>query len=101
MPDTMAVARALVRGVKFRSQISPEVTYDPWGPTPPPTQRGIGVQIMRVIRPEVTVETPAGPVTVAPYGPPTRNYLPLVVAGVVVGVVGVVTVIGWIARRLR
>lgn len=94
------IAKETVKGVRFRSQLTPEYSYDPWAASPPRTEPGVADWIMRQIKPEVTIETAGGPITVAPYGAPTEDLKPkaAVIAGLTV--LGVVTAIGWIARKL-
>ena len=94
----LAAARGLVRGVTFRSQVTPEFTYNPWAPGPPPAE-GQSL-IMDLAKPTLVIDTTAGPVVIAPAGEATRNYFPLVAAGTIAALVGAVVLVGWIARRL-
>ena len=90
-----ALGRAGVQRVTIRTQVSPPVTITPFEPSPP----GPPNPLLAFLKPSIEVETPGGPITVAPYGPPTGDYFPWLVAGLAVVVIGLVTLIAWIARR--
>ena len=60
--------KALVKGISVRSQLAPDFTFDPWAPTPPGAKPN---WILSLAKPEVTIDTPNGPVVIAPYGTPT------------------------------
>ena len=77
-----AVGAKAVDRVTIRSQVTPELTYDP---TAPGGQAREPSWVMELVRPEIVLHTPAGPMAFAPYGPPKRNYFPLAVAAGVVG----------------
>ncbi len=58
---------------------------------------GLGNLMGKLVRPKITIKTPAGDVTVAPYGePPAFPWLGVVVA---VGIVGGVVLIAWKLRN--
>lgn len=96
------VATAAVRKVRFSSQISPTIEYEPGAQAPPPREPGVGDWFMRnVVRPSLEVDLLGyGPMTFEPYGPPERNLVPYVAVGLGLGLVGAVTAIGWAARRI-
>ena len=81
-----AALKASVQRVTFRSQVTPDYSYDPFAPSAPPSE-GHG-WLMGFIKPEITVETAAGPIVIAPYGSPTANYAPLAAAGGIATIVG-------------
>ena len=91
------LGRAGVQGVTFRTQISPPITVSPFAETP---TAGPPNPLLSFLKPQVEVDTPGGRIVVAPYGEPTANYFPWLAIGVVVFGMGVVALIGWIARRL-
>lgn len=84
----------LVKGVEIRSQITPTVSYtaDQFFDPPPSVARYF---LREVVKPEVIVKTNAGPISVAPYGPPERNLFPVIA---VFGVVGALTTAYFVAR---
>jgi len=61
--------------VTFKSQLTPDFTYDPNAPSSPPS--GGASWLMKLIKPAAYVVTPLGTVPVEPYGQPTENYFPL------------------------
>lgn len=91
------LARGSVRNVTFRSQISPDFTYDPNEPIPP-GRGGFGQVLMSIVKPEVDVDTAAGRITMAPWGRPTLPLFPLAVGVVLLGGAAVA---GLIVRGLR
>lgn len=101
--DWSAVASGLVAAnvgaVTFRSQVSPAVTVDPFAPAPPEAAPN---PILLLVKPEVVVHDRDGKViaAVAPYGAPTENYVPRLVIGGVLLVVGLVTVIAWLGAAV-
>ena len=87
-----------VRRVRIRTQVTPDFEYVPGAPGEPGTVTqgsGGGAALMQVVKPEIQVETVAGTVSTAPYGKPTANYFPLVVAGAALAAVGV----GYLSAR--
>ncbi len=96
-----ALAKGLVKSVTVRSQITPDYTYDPWAPVPEAPPGGGGSFLMDLVKPEITVETSAGPVAIAPYGAPTENYVPHVVFGGLAAVIGAFMLVVWIARATK
>lgn len=100
MSDVLnAALQGTVRKVTFRSQVTPDYVYDPFAPSAPPSEGQSW--LMNFIRPEVTVETIAGPVVVAPYGTPEHDYGLALALGSVAGLVGVVMLISAIARATK
>lgn len=91
----------LVRGVTFRSQVTPDYTYDPSAPSAPPESGGgPAAWLMPLVKPAFYLDTPAGPVTIAPYGEPTENYASAIAVGGILTLVGVIAAIAWVARKL-
>jgi hypothetical protein len=93
------MATSTFRSVTIRSQITPDFTYDPNAPTRPAS--GLSEWVLKnIIRPTVEVQTPAGPVQLAPYGPPRFNLFPLLVIGSVAfaGGVGYLAIKGLIKK---
>ena len=106
-----ALGRGLVQSVTVRSQITPDVSYDPWAvqeaaeaagqpeaAEAPAEVAGGSSWIMRVIKPEVVVHTAGGPIAIAPYGRPTTDVTGLVALAAIVAAIGVVAAIVWISR---
>lgn len=98
------LARSMVKDVTFRSQVTPDYTWDPFAPAPPREQGGFFSWLTaEVIKPAVYVRTPGGIVPAELYGPPRENYLPVVAAGTtLVALAGVATVFGlgmWWGRK--
>lgn len=92
-----ALGRGAVRSITIRTQISPPITLDPFAEAPPDAPPN---PFLAFLKPEITVETPTGAMTVAPYGRPTTNYLPWLIAATVLVGLGVTIGIGMVARRL-
>ena len=65
--------------VVLRSQITPDIVYDPASPAGPPQEGKITEWFLRnVVKPELTIQTPAGEFSAyAPYGKPAANFFPL------------------------
>jgi hypothetical protein len=91
-----------VQKVVIKSQITPDVAYVPGAPgEPAKIERkpgffaGLGEQILKLAKFSAEIQTPAGTVTMEPYGKPTENYVPVVA---VVGAVGA-GVVGWLMWR--
>jgi len=78
--------------VSIRSQLTPTLVVDPSSRGDQGSGNAFGDAIMSLIRPAIYVDTPAGRVTAAPWGEPTRNYLP---ALIVAGGIGVFAVLGF------
>lgn len=96
-----AAAQGMIQGVTFRSTITPNYTYDPWaqGGAAAPSS---GFDPLAFLKPTFDIQTPAGPVTIAPYGDPgDANYLPYIAVGALAAAIGVVVMIGWIARKMK
>lgn len=94
-----AMLQGTVQGVTVRSQVTPDYTYDPWAPSPPPTEGQ--AWLMQLVKPEVILHTAGGDMSIAPYGPPTESYGLLAAAGGVATLVGAIMLIGWIARATK
>jgi len=60
-----------VSKVRVRSQLAPEFEYDPNIPTPPDAKPN---WLLTLAKPEITLDTPGGPMVIAPYGTPERQY---------------------------
>lgn len=86
-----AYGASLIPTVTFRSQMSPEVVYDPDAPkkTPNPLVKAI----LRLVKPAIYVKTPINTIVHEPFGKPTTNYL----APVVLGALGIAAFIGFAA----
>lgn len=93
---------SLVQQVNFRSQISPDL---PWSPATGATGQASGLSnaVMGIIKPAVEVRLSGGQVIrVAPWGEPSSNYFPALVA--VTALAGVATAAGlimlgkWLAK---
>lgn len=94
-----AALQSTVRKVTFRSQVTPDYTYDPWAPSAPPAQGQ--AWLMNFVRPEVTVDTVAGPIVIAPYGAPEHDYGLALGLGAAASLVGIVMLISAIARATK
>lgn len=93
-----ALGRQTVRKVTIRSQFSPPIEVDPFAPAPPGAPPN---PILSLVRPSVTIEGVGGAMTtIAPYGPPAKNYLPWLAGAVVIVVAGVIATVAYVARRL-
>lgn len=108
LASLLGSAGGLVRSVRFRSNLTPPVTWDPNAPSAPATaDDGSSTATLATLQPALDVELAAAPgqwVTIAPAGEPTGDYRVLV-GGVVVAVVGsfaLAVAIGWaLGRRSR
>lgn len=93
--DAQRVAEAAMTAamprMTFRSQVSPDYTYDPRLPAGG-AEPSLALQVMK---PAVILHTPAGDVTYAPYGKPKLNLFPLMVVLTVAGA----GAIGWYAAQ--
>ena len=97
-----STAMASIRGVTLRSNLSPDVALssplEVAGPAGGGVRRrgGFSEALLAFAKPEIEIETLAGRVTVAPWGPPTMNlFWPLVVLGVAGAIsLGIVVVKG-------
>jgi hypothetical protein len=91
-----------IKGVYFRSQVSPDIELDPSqmsGERPRTlSEGGISELFLRVAKPAMYVDTTMGAVRVAPWGEPKLNLFPVILAGTLIG--GAL-VAGLIARGLR
>ena len=94
-----AVGVAAIQSVTLRTQVSPPVTVDPFAEGPPASPAPN--PFLSFVKPMIEVQTAAGRMVIAPYGEPTENYFPWLVAGAVVFFFGAVGLIGWVARRLK
>ena len=96
-----AVGKQAVGKITIRSQVSPDVVIDPFAPqAPAPAAPN---PLLMFVKPEVVIQSPDGSTvtTLAPYGHPTGNYWPWLVAGAVVAVFGVFGLVAFVARRVR
>jgi hypothetical protein len=95
-----AIGPALVGPIRLRSNLNADwpLTVDPFHGREegaPPSM------LLALLKPEIRVDLPTGPVVYAPYGTPTADYAPLLAAGaglLVVAVLGFGGVIGRFAR---
>lgn len=85
--------------VEIRSQVAPPIVVDPFAPAPPDVAPN---PIMLFVRPEFIIRDPQGAETMrlAPYGSPSQNYFPWLVAGGILLVVGGFTVVAAIGAAL-
>lgn len=102
--DAVAALTALGRGsigrVEIRSQFTPPtVVNDPLAPGQAGQEPSL---LMRLLKPEARVYDPEGNllVAVAPAGEPTENYLPYLVVGATVIVVGSWVLGSWLISRV-
>lgn len=96
-----ALGRSQVGRVEVRSQFSaPVVVNDPLAPSDGPPQEPNW--LMRLLKPEVRVYGQDGSlvIAVAPAGEPTENYLPWLIGGTVVLVVGAWVAGAFVLRRV-
>lgn len=86
--------RNVITEVGVASSLTPEVRVDPFQVPGGQPHRGDALSelALRVLRPQVTVYTPAGPLRLAPWGEPNR------VVGIVVAVLVVVGAYRILAR---
>jgi hypothetical protein len=88
------LAQSTFQRVTIRSQITPDYTYNPNAPTAKTS--GFGEWVLKnLVRPSIVVQTPAGPVQLAPYGEPKINLFPLLV----LGTLGAVGGVGYLAYK--
>ena len=92
-----AVGQQAIGTIVIRTQVGPPIVIDPFAPAAPGPN-----PLLAFIRPEVEIRSPSGETFIAfvPYGAPSANYFPWLVAGAVALAVGTITVIAWIARRI-
>ncbi len=102
MSFAQSAAQSMIQGVTFRSTITPAYTYDPWAQASGAAPARGGFDPLSFLKPTFDVQTPAGPITIAPYGDPgDTNYLPFLAVGALATAIGVVVLIGWIARKIK
>lgn len=65
------IGKATVKSVTVRSQIAPQFSFDPFAETPPDAKPN---WILNLVKPEITLDTVNGPIVIAPYGTPERQY---------------------------
>lgn len=102
-----SLARAAVRNVTVRSNVTPDVEVDPFAPAPEPgpggapgsqvssAGGGIGGLLLGLLQPAVYLDTPAGTIPVEPWGKPDNT------RAVLVGVAATAATAGllWLAWR--
>ena len=96
-----SVGKASIRGVRFRSAITPEIVLDSKDLAGKPGAAGEGKPsaLMSFIRPAVYIDTPMGTRAIAPFGEPTRNWFPVVAgAAVILAAVGAGTMLRGMRR---
>lgn len=96
------VARDQVKGVYFRSQLTPDIEIDAntaLGLADPRSfsDAPVSEAMMRITKPAMYVDTNLGVMKLAPWGEPTLNLYPLVVIG---GLAGLATTVGILVRAL-
>ena len=80
-------ARSTVQSVTIRSNVSPDIylsSLEAVGPSGGGVRRqgGFSEAMMAALKPEIEMETVAGRVRLAPWGPPTTNlFWPIVIVG--------------------
>lgn len=86
----MSALSSLVTEVTIQTTVTPDIVVnDPFGVgAGSPTSSGIGSLLLNIIRPKITVQTPLGPQTTAPWGDPGATAWPLLVVavGIIVGI---------------
>jgi hypothetical protein len=88
-----------IHGVRFRSQVSPDLDLTPrQAMGQEPTDGGFGQVFMAVAKPAVYVDTDLGVIKIAPWGEPNLNLFPL---AMIAAGVGLATVAGLIIRGIR
>jgi len=92
-----AVGRSQLRRVVVRSTISPDVEIDLRQTSPRNALHGgVGELVFGVIKPTVYVDTGIGQLmAIAPWGEPRRNYLPILIPLMALGV----GTLGWLVWR--
>ena len=96
------LASSQIKGVFFRSQISPDIQLDPiavmQGLPRSFSEGGVSEMFLKFAKPAIYLDTQFGSLKVAPWGEPKTNFFPLLLIGTVLGgaVVG-----GLIYKRLR
>lgn len=91
-----AVASSAV--VRVRTQLTPEIALEPFAPGDPrSSEPGF---LLELLKPEVSVTVAGQSQVYAPYGRPTRNFFPLVLAGLGALLAAGVLGIALVARRL-
>lgn len=100
-PSIVGPIARQIQYVTVRSQIAPDVTLEQGAggwfeakPGPP----SFGARFLAsVVKPEIEVGTPLGPIRVAPYGVPERRYDLVVIAG---GALALGGALAWLVSRL-
>lgn len=80
------IALDQIKGVTFRSQLSPDIPLtarQAVGAEPAPS--GVGELFMSISKPAVYVDTSLGTIRLAPWGEPTMNLYPVFLIGTLVG----------------
>jgi hypothetical protein len=104
---------ALVQRITIDSQLTPTISFDqPFaagaaapGTSATPSAGGGGFMswLLALLKPQVTIQTAAGPAIFAPDGPPTTSYVPVVAAGAAgvlgLGVLGLIGLIRALRRK--
>lgn len=101
LDDLRGVAGGLVRRVRFRSNVTPTIEWDPSQPSGPgtPVSEQLG-EVGRIVQPAIDVELSTGQTeTYAPAGEPTEGSLLLVGGAVVIGSLGAAGLIGYLIGR--
>lgn len=107
-----SVTARAIQDITFRSQVTPDFSYQPThtppgppgpqgppGPPAPPEPAAPRNVLMELVKPEVTIQSVAGPMTFAPYGTPTRNYVPLFYVFTGLAVYGAYHLAKWVVWR--
>ena len=91
---------ALVGPIRFRSNLNVDrpISIDPFTSRRATSPRST---LLSLLKPEIEVDLASGPVVFAPYGVPTADYAPLLVAGTGLLVVTILGIGGTIGRFAR
>ena len=96
------IAGDQIKGVFFRSSISPDIQLDPSmvlsGQPRSVSEGGFGELFLRFAKPAVYLDTNLGAIRIAPWGDPTINLFPVILLGTVAA--GAV-IAGLIVKGLR
>jgi hypothetical protein len=83
------LASSQIKGVFFRSQVSPDIKLDPLeiirGAPRTFSEGGVSEAFLKFVKPAVYLDTNWGSLKVAPWGEPKTNYFPFLLIGTVLG----------------
>lgn len=91
-----------VNKVTLKTSVTPEMSYAPGAPGQPAQVTnetgGPGEFVLKFLQPDLEIETPAGTVSVAPYGKPEQNYFwPAAVVSLLAG--GALAYFAWVGFK--